>query len=112
MKRYLLDTGPLAAYLLNRRRAVARIDPLIDAEEVATSIIVYGEVEEYIKTLPNYPALHLDLRRQLRSISPSWLRIGLWSCMGTFAFRCGLPVGLESCRIRIHSLPPQHSATD
>lgn len=70
MRRYLLDTGPLAAYLLGRHKAIARIDPLVDDEKAVTSVVVYGEVEEYIKTMPNYPILHLDLQRQLRSIKP------------------------------------------
>ncbi len=93
MKRYLLDTGPLAAYLLNRRRAVARIDPLIDAEEVATSIIVYGEVEEYIKTMPNYPALHLDLRRQLRSIRPLMVTYRIMELYGDIRLQMRAPRG-------------------
>jgi len=70
MPTYLLDTTPLSAYLFGRRRALDRIDPLIDAHDVVTSIVVYGEIEEFIKPMPNYRELHAILRRQLREIRP------------------------------------------
>lgn len=49
MRRYLLDIGPLAALLLNRPAAVALLDPLMARGELATSLLVYGEVVEYLK---------------------------------------------------------------
>jgi tRNA(fMet)-specific endonuclease VapC len=70
MTTYLLDTTPLAAYLFGRRKAVERIHPLITAADALTSIVVYGEIEEFIKPMPNYHDLHNDLRRQLREIRP------------------------------------------
>ena len=68
MRRYLLDTAPLAGYLLGRQWAVEMIDP--DRHEVATSILAYGEVVEYLKGLADFPARHAQLRRQLREIRP------------------------------------------
>ncbi len=73
MKRYLLDTGPLAAYLQNRERAVRLIQPLIKRHEVAASIIVYAEVTEYIKGLSNFPERHSDLRHLLGEVYPYFL---------------------------------------
>jgi predicted nucleic acid-binding protein len=73
MKRYLLDTCPLAAYLQNRESAVRLIQPLIERHEVATSIIVYAEVAEYIKGLPNFPKRHADLRHLLGEVYPYFL---------------------------------------
>lgn len=70
MRRYLLDTSPLAAFMLGRRRAVETIGPWIANQEVLTSIIVYGEVEEHIKPMANYLALHGTLIRQLDDIKP------------------------------------------
>src|SRR5689334_15417715 len=70
MKKYLLDTGPLAAFLLGRRRALDTIDPWLANRELATSIMVYGEVEEYIKQMGNYTILHGILVRQLEEIKP------------------------------------------
>lgn len=49
MRRYLLDSGPLAAYLNGRPAAVQLISPWIARREVATSIVVYGEIIEYFK---------------------------------------------------------------
>lgn len=44
--KYLLDTGPLTAYLLGRQGAVARLDTLIRQGEAATSALVYAEAIE------------------------------------------------------------------
>lgn len=70
MRRYLLDTSPLAAFMLGRRRAVDTISPWITNREVVTSIIVYGEVEEHIKTMANYLSLHGTFVSQLEVIKP------------------------------------------
>jgi len=51
MRRYLLDTSPLAALLLARPAAVALITPWMERHEAATSILVYAEVVEYIALL-------------------------------------------------------------
>jgi hypothetical protein len=73
MKRYLLDTAPLTAYLQKREPAVQLIQPFIKAHTVATSIIVYAEVVEYIKSLPNVTQRHYDLQQLLREIYPYFL---------------------------------------
>ena len=49
MKRYLLDTSLLAAYLHNRKTAVSLLSSWVQHDEAATSILVYGEIIEYIK---------------------------------------------------------------
>ncbi len=73
MKRYLLDTGPLAAYLHNRKPVVTLLTPLIAAREVATSSLVYAEVTEYILGLPNAKKRRQDLRQLLQEIYPYFL---------------------------------------
>ena len=70
MNKYLLDTGPLAAYLHGREYAVSAISPWIAQGQAVTSILVYGEVTEYLKGLPEYPRHHKQLRSLLRTISP------------------------------------------
>src|SRR4051794_36117889 len=55
MRRYLLDTSLLAAYLFGRLHAVELITPWITRREVATSILVYGEVLEHLKSKLGYP---------------------------------------------------------
>lgn len=73
MRRYLLDSAPLAAYLNGRKAAVELINPWISRREVATSILVYAEVTEYIKGLPGFPRRHAELRRLLREVYPYFL---------------------------------------
>ncbi|SRR6266446_6246073 len=73
MKRFLLDTGPLAAYLQRREPVVNLVQPLIKRHEVATSIVVYAEVTEYIQGLPNFTHRQHDLRQLLREIYPYFL---------------------------------------
>ncbi len=73
MKRYLLDTSLLAAYLQSRKSAVRLIHPLIERHEVATSILVYAEVTEYVKGLPNPQERQLDLQYLLREVYPYFL---------------------------------------
>jgi predicted nucleic acid-binding protein len=73
MKRYLLDTSLLAAYLQSRVRAVELLHPLMKRHEVATSILVYAEVAEYIKGLPHFQNRSVELRQLMREIYPYFL---------------------------------------
>ena len=73
MKRYLLDSAPLGAYLHNRKAAVELISPWITHREAATSIMVYAEIAEYIKAFPDFPRRHAQLRDLLGEISPYFL---------------------------------------
>ncbi len=70
MRRYLLDSGPVAAFLLGRKAAVDLISPWIMNREAATSILVYAEVVEYVKGLSNFPRRHEDLRVLFSEIYP------------------------------------------
>ena len=70
MRRYLLDTTPLAALLNNRPAALAQLRGWLVAHELATSILVYGEVVESLKRYPDFPRRHAALRALLRSVSP------------------------------------------
>src|SRR5229473_1780167 len=73
MRRYLLDTTPLTAYLYTRQSAISLIRPWILNEEAATSILVYAEVIEYIKGSPNFAAQRQQLRVLLGAITPYFL---------------------------------------
>ncbi|MBI4492770.1 MAG: type II toxin-antitoxin system VapC family toxin [Chloroflexi bacterium] len=70
MRRYLLDSGPLAAYLHGRRPALDLIAPWIRRHEVTTSVLVYAEVTEYIKSFPDFSRRHARLRTLLREVYP------------------------------------------
>jgi len=70
MKNYLFDTSLVAGYLLNRKKAIALLQPLIKKEEAATSILVYGEVAEYVKKYASFSQYREDLQALLKQIIP------------------------------------------
>jgi predicted nucleic acid-binding protein len=73
LRRYLLDTTPLAAYLFGRPHAVALVGPWLDSHEAATSILVYGEIIEYLMGRSRFPDRQTQLRQLLREITPLFL---------------------------------------
>jgi tRNA(fMet)-specific endonuclease VapC len=73
MTGYLLDTPPLAAYLLGRQGAVPLVSPWITRQEAVTSILVYGEVAEYLRALPNFAQRLGKLQRLLVHVTPHGL---------------------------------------
>jgi hypothetical protein len=68
MRRYLLDTAPLAALLLARPAAVDLISPWLHRHEVATSILAYAEVVEYIKDFTDAKRRQPQLRTLLGEV--------------------------------------------
>jgi predicted nucleic acid-binding protein len=60
----------LAAYLQGRPGAVDLIDPWLIRHEAATSILVYGEVVEYLLGLPDFERRRRVLRRLLTDVYP------------------------------------------
>lgn len=70
MRRYLLDTAPLAALLHARPFAVKHILPWLNKHEAATSILVYAEVTEYIKGLSDFSRRHRQLKTLLHEVYP------------------------------------------
>src|SRR5437773_295682 len=72
MKRYLLDTSLIAAFLHGRPNALTLIGPLVRDGQATTSILVYAEVVEYLKGLPTFPLYKMRLQQlfQLNQITP------------------------------------------
>ena len=70
MRRFLLDTPPLAALLLGRPGAARLITPWITEHEVATSILIYGEAIEYLKSFHDFASHRAALRTLLREVQP------------------------------------------
>lgn len=70
MKKYLLDTTPLAALLQGRAVAVRLLRPLLAAGELATSMLVYGEVIEFLQGLPDVSTRQNNLELLLHDILP------------------------------------------
>ncbi|SRR6266566_6823682 len=54
MKGYLLDTSLVAAFLHGRPNILTLMEPLVKKRQAGTSILVYGEVIEYLKGLPAF----------------------------------------------------------
>jgi len=73
MKHYLVDTTVLTAGLFSRPAAVALLTPWIAQREAATSVLVYGEVIEYIRGFADFPTRHQQLRQLLREVAPYFL---------------------------------------
>lgn len=73
MRRYLLDTSPLAALFLARPAAVELITPWMERHEVATSILAYAEVVEYIKDRSDFTIRQAQLRTLLGEVYPYFL---------------------------------------
>jgi hypothetical protein len=55
MRRYLLDSRPLAGLLNGREPFVSQHQPLLQRAELATSILVYAEVVEYLMGTSDSP---------------------------------------------------------
>jgi len=70
MRRYLLDTGILAALLYARPSVVSLITPWLKAHQVATRIVVYAEVIEYLKARAHFTTHHIALRTLLTEVYP------------------------------------------
>jgi predicted nucleic acid-binding protein len=73
VKRYLLDTTPLSSYLQGNPQAIALIDPWLDPHEAATSVLVYGEIVEYLMSRPQFARRDAELRQLLQGITPFFL---------------------------------------
>ncbi len=73
MKRYLLDTGPLAGVLLGRRHVVDHLGERLDGDELATSVLAYGEIVEHIRGRQDFEARERELRDLLRDVCPYFL---------------------------------------
>jgi len=72
MSRYLLDTSPLTAFLMGYRKATSLISLWIASNEVATSILTYGETYEFIRGFANFPVMHAQLQDLLSGPIPAY----------------------------------------
>ena len=70
MRKYLLDTSVVAGFLLAREKAIRLVTPLMENDEATTSILVYGEVAEYVKKFADFAKYKADLETLLEQIYP------------------------------------------
>jgi tRNA(fMet)-specific endonuclease VapC len=73
MTGYLLDSSPITAYLLGRQGAVQLIAPWIARREAVTSVLVYGEVVEYLRSMANFAQRVGQLQQLLVHVTPHGL---------------------------------------
>lgn len=93
MIQYLLDSGPLAALLQRREPAVEYFAVWLEQEELATSILIYGEIIEYIATRPDRARHELDLRRLMFSVPPLAVSYGIMEHYAQLRLRMRRPYG-------------------
>lgn len=93
MRQYLLDTGPLAALLLGRPAAVELIRPWLERREAATSILVYGEIIEYLRPRPDFADRAAALRQLLRGAPPYFLTYPIMDRYADIRLRLRKPYG-------------------
>lgn len=70
MIQYLLDANVIGAYLQGRPGALSLAHAWIRNDEAATSIVVYGELIEYLKSLADFPRHQSTLRTLFRKVHP------------------------------------------
>jgi len=69
MRRYLLDSPILTGYLKGRK-VVTLVEPWLDHNETATSLLVYGEISEYNHNFPDFARRQTELRALLQQVYP------------------------------------------
>ncbi len=69
MRRYLLDSPILTGYLKGRN-VVTLVEPWVDSNQAATSLLVFGEISEYNHTFPNFARRQTELRALLQQVYP------------------------------------------
>lgn len=65
MSRYLLDTTLISAFIKGRPPIVRLLTPWLNGQEATTSILVYGEVIEYLKSFDDF----IDQRARLIALT-------------------------------------------
>jgi predicted nucleic acid-binding protein len=68
MSGYLLDTPIVTAYLRGRPAAVALVAPWMVTRQAGTSVVVYGEGIEYLRSFSNPLQWQAALRGMLRQV--------------------------------------------
>lgn len=70
MRLYLLDSNIVAAYLLGKQKVGEIVGTWVQDNEAATSILVYGELCEYLKGFPDVPKRLVALRTLMKKVYP------------------------------------------
>jgi tRNA(fMet)-specific endonuclease VapC len=76
MRRYLLDSPILTGYLKGRK-VVTLVEPWLDHNEAATSLLVYAEISEYNHNFPDFTRRQAELRSLLQQVYPYGLNYSI-----------------------------------
>jgi predicted nucleic acid-binding protein len=79
--------------LLGRPAAISLIEPWLEAHEAATSILVYGEIVEYLLGRPQFEMRDAQLRRLLREVTPFFLSYSILRRYATIRRQIRPPYG-------------------
>ena len=69
MRRYLLDS-PIVTGYLKGRNVVTLVEPWVEHNQAATSLLVYGEISEYNHGFPDFARRQSELRELLQQVYP------------------------------------------
>ncbi len=69
MRRYLLDS-PIVTGYLKGRNVVTLVEPWVEHNQAATSLLVYGEISEYNQGFPDFARRQSELRELLQQVYP------------------------------------------
>ncbi len=69
MRRNLLDS-PIVTSYLKGRNVVTMVEPWVEHNQVATSLLVYGEISEYNHSFPDFARRQSELRELLQQVYP------------------------------------------
>lgn len=70
MRSYLLDSPILTGYLKGRKEIVTLVEPWVEHNQAATSLLVYGEISEYNHSFPDSARRQTELRALLQQVYP------------------------------------------
>jgi tRNA(fMet)-specific endonuclease VapC len=70
MRQYLLDANVLSAYLQGRPGALSLAQDWVQNDNASTSLVVYGELIEYIRSFNDFSKHQIALRLLLRKVYP------------------------------------------
>jgi len=69
MRRYQLDS-PIVTSYLKGRNVVTLVEPWVEHNQAATSLLVYGEISEYNHSFPDFARRQSELRELLQQVYP------------------------------------------
>src|SRR5579859_3337346 len=69
MRYYLLDS-PIVTGYLKGRKVVTLVEPWVEHNQAATSLLVYGEISEYNHGFPDFARRQSELRELLQQVYP------------------------------------------